>query len=51
MPSPVYSLHYFPSEAFSDAIEQYLGHEKRAVQDEIEVMTSYGPFKVEKRIC
>ncbi|MEM7240564.1 MAG: GNAT family N-acetyltransferase [Pseudomonadota bacterium] len=48
MPSPVYSLHYFPSEPFSDAIEKYLRHEKRAVEDEIEIMTGYGPFKMTK---
>ncbi len=48
MPSPVYSLHYFPVPEFEQAIEKYLTHEREAVSEEIEIMTQYGPFKVEQ---
>ena len=45
LPAPVYSLHYIPDAGFSDAVEQYLRHEREAVNEDIEIMTSYGPFK------
>lgn len=45
MPSPVYSLHGITDERFRDAIGQFLAEEKAAVGEDIEIMTSYGPFK------
>ncbi len=45
MPSPIYSLHYMPDAGFHDAVDQYLCHERDAVSEDIEIMTSYGPFK------
>jgi len=45
LPVPTYSLHYIPDEGFSQAVEQYLEAERSAVDEEIEVLTSYGPFR------
>lgn len=45
LPKPTYSLHWFAVPAFSDAVEQYLEAERAAVGEDIEVLTSYGPFK------
>jgi predicted N-acyltransferase len=33
------------NESFSDAVAQYLRAERAAVDEEIEVLTSFGPFK------
>ncbi len=45
LPSPVYSLHYMPDEGFRRAVDEYLRHERDAVGEDIEIMTSYGPFR------
>ncbi len=45
LPTPTYSLHYIPNQRFSEAVEQYLTAERAAIDEEIEVLTSYGPFK------
>lgn len=45
MPTPTYSLHFMANEGFSNAVAQYLDAERAAIDDEIEVLTSYGPFK------
>ena len=45
LPKPTYSLHWFAVPAFSDAVEKYLEAERAAVGEDIEVLTSYGPFK------
>ena len=47
LPTPTYSLHFMANESFSDAVAQYLDAERAAVDEEIEVLTSYGPFKKE----
>ena len=39
------SLHHIPNEGFRRAIAQYLEAEARAVEHDIEVLTSYGPFR------
>jgi len=49
MPSPVHSLHWFGDAGFRDAVDRYLQAEKDAVDQEIEILTSYGPFKTETR--
>lgn len=49
MPVEVHSLHWFASSGFSDAVERYLDEERRAVDEEIEVLTAYGPFRKEVR--
>jgi len=45
LPTPTYSLHWFRDDGFRDAIAQYLTAEREAVDHEIEVLTSYGPFR------
>ncbi|WP_102107359.1 GNAT family N-acetyltransferase [Oceaniglobus roseus] len=45
LPSPVHSLHWIADEGFARAVEDYLTAERAAVDDEIEVLTSYGPFR------
>lgn len=45
LPVTCHSLHHIPNEGFRRAIAQYLQAESRAVEQDIEVLTSYGPFK------
>ncbi|CTQ48913.1 GNAT family N-acetyltransferase [Jannaschia donghaensis] len=45
LPVTCNSLHHIPNEGFRRAIAQYLQAEARAVEEDIEVLTSYGPFK------
>ena len=45
LPTPVHSLHWIADAGFRTAIEQYLQEERRAVDEEIEVLTQYGPFR------
>lgn len=49
LPTPTYSLHWFADAGFREAVGRYLKEERRAVDHEIEVLTSYGPFKRENR--
>ena len=45
LPTPVHSLHWIADPDFRAAIAQYLEAERRAVDEEIEVLTQFGPFK------
>lgn len=45
LPVTTHSLHWFGNAGFRDAVADYLEAERRAVDEEIEVLTSYGPFK------
>ena len=45
LPVQCHSLHWIADAGFRDAIEQYLEAERAAVDEEIEIMTSYGPFR------
>lgn len=45
LPVTCHSLHHIPNAGFRRAIGQYLEAEARAVEEDIEVLTSYGPFK------
>lgn len=45
LPSPVHSAHWIADPAFRRAVADYLTAERRAVDEEIEVMTAYGPFR------
>ncbi|MGB1234229.1 MAG: GNAT family N-acetyltransferase [Planktomarina sp.] len=45
LPVPTHSLHYFPDAGFADAVARYLDAERDAISEDIEIMTSYGPFK------
>ena len=45
LPTETSSLHWVADPGFRTAIEQYLDAEGAAVDEEIEILTSYGPFK------
>ncbi|MEX0283883.1 MAG: GNAT family N-acetyltransferase [Paracoccaceae bacterium] len=45
LPTQINSLHWIGEPGFSDAVERYLKAERAAIEDDIEVLTSYGPFK------
>ena len=45
LPTPVHSLHWLTDPAFAKAVARYLDQERRAVDEEIEVLTAYGPFR------
>ena len=45
LPTQTHSLHWVGDPGFADAIGRYLEAEREAVEQEIEVLTDYGPFK------
>ena len=45
MPVVTHSLHWIADPGFRDAVAHYLEAERAAVDQEIEVLTSYGPFR------
>lgn len=45
MPHPTYSLHWCADPGFHEAVSQYLVAEGKAVNDDIEILTAYGPFR------
>jgi uncharacterized protein len=45
LPTPVHSLHWIADPGFRRAVADYLQAERRAVDEEIEVLTQYGPFR------
>ncbi|KIN62516.1 DUF482 multi-domain protein [Sulfitobacter noctilucicola] len=45
LPSVVWSLHWMRDEGFGNAVADYLEAERDAVEQEIEILTEYGPFK------
>lgn len=45
LPAPVYSLHWIANDGFARAVGEYLTAERNAVEDDIEVLTAYGPFR------
>ncbi|PVA06314.1 GNAT family N-acetyltransferase [Thalassorhabdomicrobium marinisediminis] len=45
LPVTTHSLHWFGDAGFRQAVADYLEAERRAVDEEIEVLTSYGPFR------
>ncbi|MGB0903841.1 MAG: GNAT family N-acetyltransferase, partial [Mangrovicoccus sp.] len=45
LPVTTHSLHWIAEENFAQAIADYLEAEKAAIDEEIEVLTAYGPFK------
>ena len=48
LPHAVHSLHWIADPGFRAAVEQFLEAERRAVDEEIEVLTTYGPFRKDK---
>jgi len=45
LPHPVHSLHWIADPGFRGAVEQFLDAERAAVDEEIEILTSFGPFR------
>ena len=45
LPTQTHSLHWVSDAGFADAIANYLRAEREAVEEEIEILTEYGPFK------
>ncbi|WP_424985668.1 GNAT family N-acetyltransferase [Microbulbifer sp. S227A] len=45
LPTQTHSLHWVADPGFAEAIANYLEAERNAVEEEIEVLTEYGPFR------
>ena len=45
LPVPVHSLHWIADPSFRKAVARYLDSERAAVDEEIETLTAYGPFR------
>lgn len=45
LPVETHSIHWIADPSFRAAVDRYLQAERRAVGEEIEVLTSYGPFR------
>jgi uncharacterized protein len=45
LPQATWSLHWMRDEGFMRAVEDYLVQERAAVDEEIDILTDYGPFK------
>jgi hypothetical protein len=45
LPVQTHSLHYISDPNFRAAVAQYLTAERRAVDQDIEILTAYGPFR------
>jgi predicted N-acyltransferase len=45
LPVETHSIHWIAEPAFRTAVDRYLQAERRAVGEEIEVLTAYGPFR------
>ncbi|KMK65334.1 GNAT family N-acetyltransferase [Puniceibacterium sp. IMCC21224] len=45
LPTPVHSLHWIADAGFGQAVARYLQAERAAVNEDIEVLTAYGPFR------
>ena len=45
LPTQTHSLHWVSDAGFAAAIANYLRAEREAVEEEIEILTEYGPFK------
>ena len=45
LPVGTHSLHWLRDEGFSEAVAHYLEAERAAVDEDIEVLTGYGPFR------
>ena len=48
LPVETHSLHWLGDPGFAEAVGRYLEAERAAVAEEVEVLTSYGPFRKAK---
>ncbi len=49
LPTQTHSLHWVGEPGFARAVETFLDQERRAIEQDIEVLTAYGPFRRDKR--
>ncbi|WP_127114723.1 GNAT family N-acetyltransferase [Shimia sediminis] len=49
LPVTTHSLHWIADPGFADAVARFVHAEREAVAEEIEVLTSYGPFRKDNR--
>ena len=49
LPTETHSLHWLADAGFRRAVADYLDAERTAVEDEIEVLTQYGPFRRDRQ--
>ncbi|SNS88424.1 GNAT family N-acetyltransferase [Antarctobacter heliothermus] len=49
LPRPTHSLHWIGNPGFADAVAKYLQAERRAVDEDIEILTAYGPFRKDRQ--
>ncbi|WP_323769657.1 GNAT family N-acetyltransferase [Antarctobacter sp.] len=49
LPRPTHSLHWIGNPGFSDAVAKYLQAERRAIDEDIEILTAYGPFRKDRQ--
>jgi predicted N-acyltransferase len=49
LPKPTHSLHWMAHQGFSDAVAHYLEEERKAVGQDIEILTDYGPFRKDQK--
>lgn len=45
LPIETHSLHWFREDEFQAAVARYIEAERNAISEEIEILTTYGPFK------
>ena len=45
LPNTTHSLHWVADPGFAHAVEEFLTAERVAVEEEVDILTSYGPFK------
>ena len=45
LPVETHSLHWVADDGFARAVGRYLEEERRATEEDIEVLTAYGPFR------
>jgi hypothetical protein len=45
LPAPTHSLHWIGDGGFAKAVERYLQAERAAIDEDIEILTAYGPFR------
>ena len=49
LPRQTHSLHWIGNPGFSEAVANYLQAERRAVDEDIEILTAYGPFRKDRQ--
>ena len=49
LPTQTHSLHWIADQGFADAVGRYLEAERAAVDEDIEILTAYGPFRKDRQ--